>query len=55
MCIVVYILGIVHITVMCVTKHLLKSRSLMNIIVYILGSVHIAVMCVIKNSAQKET
>jgi hypothetical protein len=45
-----YLMGSVHIAVICVTKHSGTQVTLKCINVYILGSVHIAVMCVIKHS-----
>ena len=45
----VYILGSVHIAVICVIKHSVEEESWWYINVYILVSVHIAVMCVKKH------
>jgi hypothetical protein len=51
----VYILGSVHIAVMCVIKHSSDCNICRDINVYILGSVHIAVMIVIKHSSNWNT
>ena len=49
----VYILGSVHIVVMCVIEHSLTKGTRRYISIYILGSVHITVTSVIERSVSK--
>jgi len=51
----VYILGSVHIAVMCVIKHSLKEVTRRYINMYILRSVHTVVMCIIWHSGDGST